>query len=764
MGATRSRRLLASPMILCLCLTAANAARPRVAVIGSTNTHQDKRLATGHQRLADNLEAALLNTGRFDIVVRHRLEALLQEKRLAREGLISDPFGSVAALKGAGVDYLVLGSLEGDADATKAIARFVPVTGAKAGTIEYAFESVGVTVPYVGYLAYQMAQSAQDTFRLHWPPQDGKVARVESVTDDVLTLNLGTQDAVLVGDEFIVQAAPDTPATTAFQEMRDIARVRILKVQDGGSKAQIEERLDPNAAVAAGMGLAPAPPRTSGGKAPARRLVVGTPRTIAPASPDVDGGWFASVLTSELTNKQAAMDSQVLEREHIGEIYEEFRRTESPVFNWEQAVRAGGLFGANILVTTTIGKTGGRFQVSARLDELDDGRTLLATTRTGQELQKLAAEVAGDVADFLRPAELRALGAGQVKGAVTFNYDQVPTGQYVCLPRTADLVTYSLKNVSPRTLTLRLTTELEGFCQPFAREITLRPQESRELGATPPLDSSKVAALSDAVHASLHCRMDLLTGGETKILDDSHEVTLLPRNTWVAQLQLRQLAETVDTTPTISAWIEQSAPLNTIRGRAAALCSLKGLVGYQANFLGVPGWEADTPQERRSVVLRQVKAVYDALRELGIRYLDQPVTASAHSGQRVLRPDQVIATKGANCLDGAVLFAAALAPTIRPILVMTDTHALVGWQTWSNWESPWDVLETTQLGTADFDTALKRGQEEAHKVGLTALLEGKSEKLEFGDLGLPLVPPPAGVKLIDVRKAREFYETMQRES
>jgi hypothetical protein len=44
-------------------------------------------------------------------------------------------------------------------------------------------------------------------------------------------------------------------------------------------------------------------------------------------------------------------------------------------------------------------------------------------------------------------------------------------------------------------------------------------------------------------------------------------------------------------------------------------------------------------------------------------------------------------------------------------IVLVPGHAFLGWQTWRN-KDDWRFLETTMIGTADFDAACRSGQKQ----------------------------------------------------
>ena len=121
-----------------------------------------------------------------------------------------------------------------------------------------------------------------------------------------------------------------------------------------------------------------------------------------------------------------------------------------------------------------------------------------------------------------------------------------------------------------------------------------------------------------------------------------------------------------------------------------------------------------------SAVEPQVRAVYEALRELGVGYVHSTLVFNRHQGwasQRLRLPSETLEKKVANCLDGAVLFASVLeAVSIRTALVFTgtgdDAHAFVAWEALPN-SGTWLYLETKGFVTATFDQARQEAEDRA---------------------------------------------------
>ena len=121
----------------------------------------------------------------------------------------------------------------------------------------------------------------------------------------------------------------------------------------------------------------------------------------------------------------------------------------------------------------------------------------------------------------------------------------------------------------------------------------------------------------------------------------------------------------------------------------------------------------------------EVRAIYQMLQErYNLRYVDQSTQYPNERGQRILLPDEALNYQSANCIDGTVLMASLLYRAgIHPIIILVPGHAFLGWEVWPD-TGHYDVLETTQLGEGDFDTAIVSGWKQAKKAGIADALRG----------------------------------------
>jgi hypothetical protein len=107
--------------------------------------------------------------------------------------------------------------------------------------------------------------------------------------------------------------------------------------------------------------------------------------------------------------------------------------------------------------------------------------------------------------------------------------------------------------------------------------------------------------------------------------------------------------------------------------------------------------------------------VYQALREFEITYINSVIDYGAGAGQftqRTRLPRESLALKAANCIDGTVLMASLMeGASLNPAIVLVPGHAFVGWETWRA-SDDWGYMETTMIGTNDFEAAWQSGQKQ----------------------------------------------------
>jgi hypothetical protein len=224
-----------------------------------------------------------------------------------------------------------------------------------------------------------------------------------------------------------------------------------------------------------------------------------------------------------------------------------------------------------------------------------------------------------------------------------------------------------------------------------------RANEAREVCLLPTFFPDRLATVNELTRASLELVVEDLDNGRVE-LHVTRPVWLLARSTAPFGVRDPSTGEAIDLTPYLGAYVTPNAePVLEFLGSVADHHPDRTLLGYQGS--------ADAVEP-------QVRAAFDALKDLQIRYVNSVVTFGQEepvTGQRVRLPGETLRNRTANCLDGVVLIASLLeAMSLRPALVLVPGHAVVAWETWPE-SDEWGYLDTTLVGSHDFETAHKKG-------------------------------------------------------
>lgn len=159
----------------------------------------------------------------------------------------------------------------------------------------------------------------------------------------------------------------------------------------------------------------------------------------------------------------------------------------------------------------------------------------------------------------------------------------------------------------------------------------------------------------------------------------------------------------------------QSTPPYTIGERLT--CGPLGAGLYYVLYLNESRDEtwfftADRSLTHSGVVDVQLGAIYNVLQERGMRYVDAPADFLSRPTQTIYYPSETLDSLSGNCIDGTVLFAAALeAMGMRPYIFLVPGHAYLGVALWRDTTVAL-ALETTMVGTHWYWEARSAGEEE----------------------------------------------------
>lgn len=315
-----------------------------------------------------------------------------------------------------------------------------------------------------------------------------------------------------------------------------------------------------------------------------------------------------------------------------------------------------------------------------------------ANVHEGVELEGLSMPKSGQPARFLgeKTTGLRV--------DVKLQIDPLPTGAYHLMdPETDPLLTVEVENVSRDIRRVCVKAHLEGLSATAVRTIEIEPRKTAEFSLQPTLFPERAYAITEVQRATLHVIVEDLDGKIER--HDTYPITCLARTASFNAVRSPETGETLDLSHYYGAWVTPhvDAVQERIR-RAVELVEDRQMLGYQ----GDPG-----------LVNKQVAALYQSLRETEIVYVNSVIDYGAPAGmttQRTRLPRESISLRSANCIDGTVLLASLLeGVSLNPAIVLVPGHAFVGWEAWHG-SGDWNFLETTMIGTADFEAANNSGQ------------------------------------------------------
>lgn len=213
-------------------------------------------------------------------------------------------------------------------------------------------------------------------------------------------------------------------------------------------------------------------------------------------------------------------------------------------------------------------------------------------------------------------------------------------------------------DVERKDLVIRVSTE-PAFAAPA--EIRIQAIEPKGEFRVSPLDLKLshdfLAGLNEKVAGWLKVEM---IAGDAMLCSRTESVSLLARNEWCGLVALPEI---------LAAFILPNDPaLMPILGRASDL--LRESTGRGA----LNGYQ----DKSRKRAWEQVAAIYKAVAELGIRYINPPASFE-NTGQKISCPSQIVAERFGTCLDLTLLFAACCERIgLHPLVLMHEGHAYAG--------------------------------------------------------------------------------------
>lgn len=245
-----------------------------------------------------------------------------------------------------------------------------------------------------------------------------------------------------------------------------------------------------------------------------------------------------------------------------------------------------------------------------------------------------------------------------------------------------------ISNYSNNTIRASIISEIQEISNVFEKDIIIGPYSQETVRITPNLNVNVIENLHDIMETSMTIKVE--SDGET-ILRSNEPIQILARDTIIWEIEDPGKSWAVDLSNLVVSWITPHTP------------AVDEIISNAARKIGAMGDFSDD-----NSMINEIKAIYDTISE-DMRYVNRPFSFGDKkniSTQRILSPKQTLTERSGNCIDLAVLFASCLeAIGIKPLIVLVPRHAFVGWKGYSSST----FLETTFMGTEDFDSAIEEG-------------------------------------------------------
>ncbi len=253
-----------------------------------------------------------------------------------------------------------------------------------------------------------------------------------------------------------------------------------------------------------------------------------------------------------------------------------------------------------------------------------------------------------------------------------------------------------LQNTGDTPTTAQIEVDVPQYCIPAIRTATLPPGEEICIEATPKF-TENLCSLTEQKPWQVTVRVTDSHG--KAIYADSREIEILSANDMIWTLN-----EPFDAAPLIATFVtprDKHRIIDKILRACVDRCELKSMEGYMEN----------PKMSHQEVVNAQFKAIFDTLSELGIKYVNAPISFTG--SQRIKFPYEIIKDRSGNCIEVSVLYASILeALRMRPVIALVPNHAFVGVRVWEDPSAPIMWLEGTITGYDSYNKARNVGQAE----------------------------------------------------
>ena len=265
-----------------------------------------------------------------------------------------------------------------------------------------------------------------------------------------------------------------------------------------------------------------------------------------------------------------------------------------------------------------------------------------------------------------------------------------------------DFVVVDLKNDNPGSVRIVVTTDIEGYTDEAMDTVDIDGGGQAEVRQNPLLKSEAIDNLNDAKPASFHIKVVMLDNGEEKLLlDETQDTLVYGRRDFPWAIEGFTPHEDFEL---LAAMVTPNDPEVEGLLRAAADHISSGIMtsGY-----------GDVENDEDGSVWDRLEAIWNAEdADYNLTYISTMVTFAPGDVQRIRLPAEVLDQQSGNCVELAILFAAAAeALGLETALIRIPGHAYMAVRI-DEVNANYYVIETTMIGRYDFSDAVDKGSQE----------------------------------------------------
>jgi hypothetical protein len=257
-----------------------------------------------------------------------------------------------------------------------------------------------------------------------------------------------------------------------------------------------------------------------------------------------------------------------------------------------------------------------------------------------------------------------------------------------------DFVIVTIDNANSSAVKVVVSSEVSGYTDKATDTVTVDAKGTQKIRQNPRLTTAAIDGLNSEHQADLHVIVSYQGG---TILDQTSQTLITSRRDFPWSIKGFTQQENYDL---VTAMITPTDPSVEKLIRAAA--------NYDPSGAMTSGYHSD--QDYDGAVWQRLSDVWAAeTTDFKLTYISTPITFASGSSQRIRLPGEVLDQSSGNCIELTLLYASVVeALGMQSALVIIPGHAYVAVRL-DDTNDSYYFIETTMIGSATFDAALKEG-------------------------------------------------------